>query len=76
MTIEELYKSGVSVYLKEQLDLEYYDKTLSEDKLNFIPLQKNRQCDLQLNNGFGLQYIYVANSFNMDVLNEDNRKTL
>ncbi len=76
MTIEESYKSGVSVYLKEQLDLEYYDKTLSEDKLNFVPLQKKRQCELQLNGGFGLQYIYVANSFDMDVLNENDRKAL
>lgn len=80
--VEEIYRTGLSQYLLEVLDLEKYDKELVESDMNYIPYYgegergANCQTEEQKRDRLGLTYIYLRNELHLDRLSEEETKIL
>lgn len=47
LDVEEIYRIGLSRYLLDTLNLEEYDKELSESQLNYIPNDEKKKSIAQ-----------------------------
>lgn len=79
--VEEIYKTGLSQYLLEALDLEKYDKELLESDMNYIPYYEgargaNGKTEEQKRDKLGLTYIYLRNELHLDRLSEEETEIL
>lgn len=76
--MEEIYRTGLSQYLLEVLELEKYDKELVESDMNYIPYHEgeNRYSEEQKRDRLGLTYIYLRNELHLDRLTEEETEIL
>lgn len=76
--MEEIYRTGLSQYLLEVLELEKYDKELVESDMNYIPYHEgeNRYSEEQKRDKLGLTYIYLRNELHLDRLTEEETEIL
>ena len=66
--VEKIYKKGFSQYILETLELEKYDKLLTNDKMNYIPNDNNHMTDAQITDYLNLTYIYLRNDIHTERL--------
>lgn len=76
MDVEEVYRIGLSRYLLDTLDLEEYDKELSESQMNYIPNDEKNESTAQKKDKLGLTYIYLRNELHLDRLTEEEIELL
>ena len=74
MECENRYMELLGSYLKEQLELERYDKAVEE--LGCVSLNKEDQSDAQKRRNMGLTYIYLRNDLHLERLAEEDVKVL
>lgn len=74
MECENRYMELLGSYLKEQLELERYDKAVEE--LGCLPLDKEKQSEAQKRANMGLKYIYLRNDLHLERLAEEDVKVL
>lgn len=75
-SMEELYRIGLSRYLLDTLELEQYDKDLSESDMRYIPNEEESKSEPQKDDRLGLTYIYLRNELHMDRLTEEQTRLL
>ena len=75
-SMEELYRIGLSRYLLDTLELERYDKDLSESDMGYIPNEEESKSTSQKNDRFGLNYIYLRNELHLERLTKEQIKLL
>ena len=74
MDCENRYMELLGTYLKEQLELERYDKAVEE--LGCLPLDNERMSDAQKRGNMGLKYLYLRNDLHLERLTEEDVKVL
>ena len=74
MECENKYMELLGSYLKEQLELERYDKAVEE--LGCLPLDKEEQSEAQKRANMGLKYVYLRNDLHLERLAEEDVKIL
>lgn len=74
--VEKIYKKGFSQYILETLELEKYDKLLTNDKMNYIPNDNNHMTDAQMTDYLNLTYIYLRNDIHTERLTKKERVLL
>lgn len=58
--------------LLDTLNLEEYDKELSESQLNYIPNDEKKESIAQKKDKLGLTYIYLRNELHLERLAEED----
>lgn len=76
LDVEEIYRIGLSRYLLDTLNLEEYDKELSESQLNYIPNDEKKKSIAQKKDKLGLTYIYLRNELHLERLAEEDIELL
>lgn len=76
LDVEEIYRIGLSRYLLDTLNLEEYDKELSESQLHYIPNDEKKESIAQKKDKLGLTYIYLRNELHLDRLAEEEIELL
>lgn len=74
MDCENRYMELLGIYLKEQLELEHYDKAVED--LGCLPLDKEKQSDAQKRGNMGLTFLYLRNDLHLERLTEEDVKVL
>lgn len=74
--VEKIYKKGFSQYILENLELEKYDKLLTNDKMNYIPNDNNHMTNAQMTDYLNLTYIYLRNDIHTERLTKKERVLL
>ncbi len=73
--IEEVYRQVLSQYLLEILELENYDKELSNSEMRYIPNADEDVTLVQQKDKMDLKYIYLRNELHIERLS-DKEKTI
>ena len=68
--LKKEYIELLGEYLKEQLELPYYDDAVRE--LGCIEVEEEDRSEAQKRAGFGLKYLYIRNEAHIDRLSEED----
>ncbi len=76
LSMEELYRIGLSRYLLDMLELEQLDKDLSKSDMRYIPNEEEGKSESQKNDRLGLTYIYLRNELHLERLTQTQTELL